>query len=112
MLMMPAFFFEMQVKARQLTDEQVQQLLIEHDGENVKIDETHPAWCSSCSKKKLGDRVADGLAAFGITPERVSKIMGRDCGCKKRKQKLNELHDKAANLWSSINGKQVDNQKT
>lgn len=112
MLEMHDSLFEIEVKARQLTDEQIQQLLLERVGEWVKIDETHPAWCSKCSQKKLGDMVADGLAAVGITPERVSKIMGRDCGCKKRKQKLNELHDKAANLWSSINGKQVDNQKT
>ena len=112
MLEMHVILFEIEVKNRQLTDEQVQQLLIEHDGQNVKIDETHPAWCSKCSQKKLGDMVADGLAAVGITPQRVSKLMGRDCGCNKRKQKLNELHDKAANLWSSINGKQVDDTKT
>ena len=40
----------------------------------------------------LGDMVAAGLAAVGITPERVSKVLGvKDCGCGKRKQALNEL---------------------
>jgi hypothetical protein len=40
----------------------------------------------------LGDMVAAGLSAVGITPERVSAALGvRDCGCKKRQQQLNEL---------------------
>jgi len=40
----------------------------------------------------LGDIVAAGLSAVGITPERVSAALGvKDCGCKQRQQKLNEL---------------------
>lgn len=40
----------------------------------------------------LGDYVAAGLSAIGITPERVSATLGvKDCGCKKRQAKLNEL---------------------
>ena len=39
----------------------------------------------------LGDMVSAGLAAVGITPERVSKVLGRPCGCKERATKLNEL---------------------
>lgn len=39
----------------------------------------------------LGDMVASGLSAVGITKERVSQIVGRDCGCQKRQQALNEL---------------------
>lgn len=39
----------------------------------------------------LGDMVAAGLRAVGITPERVSKVLGRPCGCKGRQEKLNEL---------------------
>lgn len=42
----------------------------------------------------LGDMVASGLSAVGITKERVSQIAGRDCGCKKRQQALNELGKK------------------
>lgn len=41
--------------------------------------------------KGLGDMVADGLSALGITEERVSKLVGGDCGCSKRKQLLNQL---------------------
>lgn len=39
----------------------------------------------------LGDMVAAGLSAIGITKERVSKAVGGDCGCSKRQEKLNEL---------------------
>jgi hypothetical protein len=39
----------------------------------------------------LGDMVAAGLAAVGITPERVSAVTGRPCKCKERQAKLNDL---------------------
>jgi hypothetical protein len=39
----------------------------------------------------LGDMVAALLSAIGITNERVSKAIGRPCGCSKRAEKLNEL---------------------
>lgn len=38
----------------------------------------------------LGDMVADGLSAVGITKERVSAVVGKDCGCSKRQAALNE----------------------
>lgn len=39
----------------------------------------------------LGDRVEQALSLVGITEERVSKWLGRPCGCNKRKRKLNQL---------------------
>ena len=39
----------------------------------------------------LGDMVASGLSAIGITKERVSAAVGGDCGCQKRQEALNEL---------------------
>lgn len=39
----------------------------------------------------LGDLVKAGLSAVGITEERVSKAIGRPCGCSKRAAKLNQL---------------------
>jgi len=40
----------------------------------------------------LGDMVAAGLSAIGITPERVSAALGvEDCGCKKRQATLNQI---------------------
>jgi hypothetical protein len=44
------------------------------------------------AKRGLGDLVASGLSAIGITPERVSKALGvKDCGCKGRADALNAL---------------------
>lgn len=43
-------------------------------------------------RQGLGDMVAAGLSAVGITPERVSAALGvKDCGCKKRQQQLNAI---------------------
>lgn len=39
----------------------------------------------------LGDMVAAGLSAVGITKERVSKVLGRPCNCGKRQEALNAL---------------------
>jgi hypothetical protein len=40
----------------------------------------------------LGDMVAAGLSAVGITSKRVSAVLGvKDCGCKKRQEQLNAL---------------------
>lgn len=39
----------------------------------------------------LGDRVAAGLSAVGITKERVSALVGRDCGCQERQELLNHV---------------------
>jgi hypothetical protein len=48
--------------------------------------------CEQSQKPGLGDIVAAGLSAVGITPERVSAALGvKDCGCKKRQQQLNDL---------------------
>lgn len=42
----------------------------------------------------LGDIVAAGLSAVGITKERVSRLVGGDCGCAKRQEALNKLGHK------------------
>lgn len=47
--------------------------------------------CEKPERPGLGDMVSTGLAAVGITPERVSKVLGRPCGCKERAAKLNEI---------------------
>ncbi len=39
----------------------------------------------------LGDMVAAGLEAVGITKELVSAAVGRDCGCAGRQEALNAL---------------------
>ena len=81
--------FEQRVAQRGYTWEEVAACVIKEDGEFVEIDETHAAYPRQ--KKGLGDMVADGLAAVGITKERVSKAIGRPCGCVKRQEKLNDI---------------------
>lgn len=51
----------------------------------------HPGREMPAIKPGLGDMVSAGLAAVGITPELVSKVLGRPCGCKERAAKLNSL---------------------
>lgn len=60
------------------------------DGNWLQVDETHPAYPRA--RPGLGDIVAAGLSAVGVTPERVSAALGvKDCGCKKRQAALNRL---------------------
>lgn len=47
--------------------------------------------CEMPARPGLGDMVSAGLAAVGITPERVSRVLGRPCACKERAATLNEL---------------------
>jgi len=42
----------------------------------------------------LGDWVARGLEAVGITKARVSRWLGRDCGCGRRQAALNLAGDR------------------
>ena len=53
------------------------------------MDETHAAYPHA--RPGLGDMVAAGLTAIGVTKERVSALVGGDCGCAKRQAALNEL---------------------
>lgn len=59
------------------------------------VDVEHPAYPRTAKPKAatpmgLGDMVAAGLSAIGITKERVSKAVGGDCGCAARQQAMNE----------------------
>jgi hypothetical protein len=42
-------------------------------------------------KSGVGDMIAAGLSALGITKERVSQMLGKPCGCAERQASLNEL---------------------
>lgn len=44
-----------------------------------------------CENRGLGDLVKAGLSAVGITEERVSKAIGRPCGCGARVETLNRI---------------------
>ena len=60
-------------------------------GRRVKATGSFPPVAVCKSQAGLGDMVADGLAAFGITKARVSAIVGGDCGCDGRQAALNKL---------------------
>lgn len=66
--------------------------VVAQDGDIWNVDETHAAYPRLRPPRPgLGDMVAAGLAAVGITPERVSRVLGgKPCGCKKRQQALNQ----------------------
>lgn len=75
------------------TMEQARPCIVSEDGDSIVVDELHPAYPRA--KRGLGDMVSDGLAAVGITKDRVQAVANavgvKDCGCKKRQEKLNEL---------------------
>jgi hypothetical protein len=76
-------------RERGTTLDAVRACIVSEDGDTITVDETHPAYPRA--KPGLGDMVKAGLSAIGITEERVSKAIGRPCGCSKRAEALNEL---------------------
>ena len=81
--------FEARCRERGYTLDDVRPCIVSEDGDTITVDETHAAYPRA--RPGLGDMVAAGLSAIGITKERVSKAVGGDCGCSKRQQALNEL---------------------
>jgi hypothetical protein len=86
---------EARCRQRGYTLDEVRPCIVSEDGDRLVVDETHPAYPrrrKPSQRRGLGDMVAAGLSAVGITPERVSKALGvKDCGCKKRQAKLNDI---------------------
>jgi hypothetical protein len=80
---------EQRCRERGYTLDEVRPCIVSEDGNVVTVDETHPAYPRA--RPGLGDMVAAGLSAIGITKERVSALAGGDCGCSKRQEQLNEL---------------------
>ena len=81
--------FEARCRERGYTLDEVRACIVSEDGDTITVDETHAAYPRA--RPGLGDMVAAGLSAIGITKERVSKLAGGDCGCQKRQAALNEL---------------------
>jgi hypothetical protein len=92
----PRSLFEARCRERGYTLEQVRPCIVSQAGDQITVDETHPAY--PWAKPGLGDMVATGLSAVGITKERVqavaSKVGIKDCGCAKRQAALNRLGEK------------------
>lgn len=81
---------------RGYTLEQVLPCIVSQDGDRLVVDETHPAYPRA--KPGLGDMVAAGLDAIGVTKKRVQAVASavgvKDCGCAKRQAALNRLGEK------------------
>lgn len=43
------------------------------------------------SPLQVGTVIERALSSIGITSEKVEKFLGRPCGCKRRRDKLNQL---------------------
>ena len=86
-------FFEARCRQRGYTLDEVRPCIVSEEGDRLVVDETHPAYPRA--KPGLGDMVAAGLDAIGITKERVqavaSKVGIKDCECEKRQEALNNL---------------------
>lgn len=74
---------------RGYTLDEVMPCVVRQDGDKWTIDETHAAYPRP--RPGLGDMVAAGLTAIGITEKRVAAVLGRPCGCQARRQALNRL---------------------
>jgi hypothetical protein len=60
-------------------------------GRQVKLQSAKPPVAVCKAGPGLGDMVASGLWAVGITKERVSAAFGKPCRCGERQQKMNEF---------------------
>jgi hypothetical protein len=84
---------EQRCRQRGYTLDEVRPCIVTEEGDQITVDETHPAYPRA--KPGLGDMVAAGLAAVGITKERAQAVANaagvKDCGCKKRQERLNQL---------------------
>jgi hypothetical protein len=77
--------------------------VVAQDGDQWTIDTDHQAYPRE-TKPGLGDMVASGLSAIGITKERVSELVGGDCGCAKRQHALNKLGHKYLGIGPTPSG--------
>lgn len=75
----------------------------ESDKENLPPENLPPQ--ALYGPMQLGNALEGAFKAVGITPERVSRFLGRPCNCAARRDKLNALHAWAAR-W--LSGKRDD----
>jgi hypothetical protein len=81
--------FELLCRRRGFPLADAMQCVISRDGDRWEVDVSHPSYPRE--PFGLGDLVASGLAAVGITPQLVERVTGRKgCGCKQRQRALNE----------------------
>jgi hypothetical protein len=70
---------------------EVEACIVSREGDRIVVDETHPAYPRH--RPGLGDMLASGLAAVGITKDRAEAVANavgvKDCGCAGRQAALN-----------------------
>ena len=89
MIVVTREIFDSTCLSRGYLPDEVSACIVQDSGSTLLVDETHAAYPRA--RPGLGDMVKAGLSAIGITEERVTKAIGRECGCSKRAEKLNEL---------------------
>lgn len=82
--------FEARCRQRGCPLEHALPCVVSRDGDMWTVDETHPSY----PRRGLGDMVKSALTAVGVTEERVSRAIGRPCGCGGRVAALNRLGEK------------------
>lgn len=80
---------EQRCRERGYTLDEVRACIVSQDGDEITVDETHPAYPRP--RPGLGDMVSSALSAVGITKDRVSAAIGRPCACGERQAALNSL---------------------
>lgn len=95
--------FEARCRERGYTLDDVRACIVREDGDTITVDETHGSYPRA--RRGLGDMVKSALSSVGITEERVSKAIGKPCGCSQRAALLNELGHKYLGLPPGDTGK-------
>lgn len=57
---------------------------------------------------RLGSMIAAGLTTIGVTEDRVKKIVGKDCGCAARKNKLDAVGEGMTTAIQSAANRALD----
>ena len=57
---------------------------------------------------RLGSMIAAGLTTIGVTEERVKKIVGKDCGCAARKNKLDAVGEGMTTAIQGVANRALD----
>lgn len=81
-------FLEARCRERGYTLDEVMPCVVAQDGDEWTVDTNHAAYPHR--RQGLGDMVAAGLGAIGITKERVSALVDGDCGCAERQRMMNK----------------------
>ena len=77
---------------RGYSPDEVAGCVVWRDGDEIVVDETHPAYPRP--RPGLGDLAAVALAAVGITKDRFEAIVGGPCGCDERQAWMNAAGEK------------------